>query len=378
MKSASKLYTRFLWQLLPLLALAYALAASITAWLYYQDQLRQSGTQRQQTLETFAHVLIKPLWDCDSLTAGGIIQALTLQPDVQGVSAPDQCAQQLIQSGTLPPHENKDTLSATLHYTDEAGRPHPLGELRIAFQPISIFTAASRSLVPQLTVFLSMLAVVLASALWTFDRTIGQPLYRLRGAMRKHEPLEPIPSGWTEELTEVTQTYNTQLRELRRQARHDPLTGLANRRLLEEQLDRAILQAERSGTQGHVLLLDLDRFKLINDTLGHAAGDAVLCSVAQRLLASVRDTDLVARLGGDEFVIVTTDLENSETDDIAALVKRIRHAMQPPTYWQGTPIEIALSIGVTRFGPGSGSSASLLATADAKMYREKMEKQQPA
>src|SRR5690606_34660928 len=109
-------------------------------------------------------------------------------------------------------------------------------------------------------VFLSMLAAVLASALWTFDRTIGIPLSQLRQAMREHKSLEPVPAGWTEELTEVTQTYNTLLQELRRQARHDPLTGLANRRLLEEHLERVLLQAERTGSEGHVVLIDLDKF----------------------------------------------------------------------------------------------------------------------
>lgn len=370
--SSRKLYTRFLRQLFPLLALAYLLAASLTAWLYYQDQITDAVNHRKQTLDTFAHVLIKPLWDCNSLTASGIIQAMILQPDVLGVSALDQCAQQPIQAGALPQPGDKDTLVARLQYIDEMDRAHALGELRIAFRPISIFTAASRSLAPQLAVFLSMLAAVLASALWTFNRTIGQPLSTLRQAMREHQPLDPIPESWTEELTEVTQTYNTQLQDLRRQARHDPLTGLANRLLLEEQLNRVILQVRRAGSQGHVLLLDLDQFKPVNDTLGHAAGDEVLRTVAQRLLACVRSTDIVARLGGDEFVIVTSDSPTDpQTHDIKALLERIEQALREPAYWQGTPIQISYSLGLARFGQDDCTSASLLAQADAEMYREK-------
>lgn len=370
--SSRKLYTRFLRQLFPLLALAYLLAASLTAWLYYQDQITDAVNHRKQTLDTFAHVLIKPLWDCNSLTASGIIQAMILHPDVLGVSALDQCAQQPILAGTLPQPGDKDTLTTPLHYLDEMERAHALGELRIAFRPISIFTAASRSLIPQLAVFLSMLAAVLVSALWTFNRTIGQPLSTLRQAMREHRPLDPIPEGWTEELAEVTQTYNTQLHELRRQARHDPLTGLANRLLLEEHLNRVILQVRRAGSQGHVLLLDLDQFKPVNDTLGHAAGDEVLRTVAQRLLACVRSTDIVARLGGDEFVIVTSDSPTDpQTHDIKALLERIEQALREPAYWQGTPIQISYSLGLARFGQDDCTSASLLAQADAEMYREK-------
>lgn len=372
MMSSRKLYTRFLQQLFPLLALAYVLAACFTAWLYYQDQITEAGNQRKQTLDTFAHVLIKPLWDCNSLTAGGIIHAMILQPDVLGVSALDQCAQQPIQAGIVPTPGDKDTLTAPLQYVDETGRAHALGELRIAFHPISIFTAVSGSLVPQLAVFLSMLAAVLASVLWTVNRTIGHPLSTLRQAMREHRPLTPIPSDWTEELMEVSQTYNTQLQDLRRQARHDPLTGLANRLLLEEHLDRAILQVERTGSQVHVLLLDLDKFKPINDSLGHAAGDEVLRTVAQRLKACVRGADIVARLGGDEFVIVTSNIPSSpESDDINALVKRIEQAMSETVNWQGNAIEVSYSIGWTRFGQGGGSAAALLAQADAEMYRVK-------
>src|SRR5690606_35850126 len=113
-----------------------------------------------QTLETFANVLVKPLWDCNSLTADGIIRAITLQPNVQWASAPDQCAQKLIESGTPPPQGSADTLNTTLHYVDENGRSHPLGELSIAFKPISVFTAATRNLVPQLAIFLTILAAV--------------------------------------------------------------------------------------------------------------------------------------------------------------------------------------------------------------------------
>ena len=358
------LYTRFLRQLLPLLALAYVLSAALTTGLYYQDQRVTADNQRRQTLETFGHVLIKPLWDCNSVTAQGIIQAMTLQADVRGVSAMDQCAQKLIQAGTLPDKNNKDTLSLPLQYVDETGATHMLGELQVAFRPLSIFTAASRSLVPQLAVFLSMLAVVLACALWTFRRTIGTPLQQLCQAMRHHQPLDPVPAGWADEISEVTRTYNAQLQELRSQARRDPLTGLGNRLLLQERLERV----RQSGEQGHILLLDLDRFKPVNDTFGHAAGDEVLRTIAQRLLHCVRKHDTVVRLGGDEFAIIAPDTTDTDAD---MLVTRITHALTQPIPWRDTPLRITPSIGLTRFGPLDNDSNTLLAQADADMYRAK-------
>lgn len=375
MSPRQKLYTQFLRQLLPLLGLAYILAASITAGLYYQDQRAEAENQRNQTLKTFAHVLVKPLWDCNSLTANGIIQAITLQPNVQWASAPDQCAQKLIQSGNPSHHDRMHTLTTSLHYVDEHGRSHPLGELSIAFEPISVFTAASRGLMAQLAIFLSMLAAVLASALWTFERTIGKPLMKLRQAMHEHEALDPIPADWTVELTEVTQTYNTQLQKLRRQARHDVLTGLGNRRKLEEDLNRAIRRAERTGLRGHVMLLDLDQFKAINDEFGHAAGDEVLRTIAQRLLACVRDTDTVVRLGGDEFVIVTTDISKERRPDhVIALTKRIRHAVAEPIAWHDTFLHVKASIGLAQFDRDGNTSTALLAQADANMYLHKTQK----
>ena len=362
---AQKLYTQFLRRLLPLLALAYVLTVALTTGLYYQNQRVAVSTQRSQTLDTFAHVLIKPLWDCNSLTAAGIIQAMTLQPGVLGVSVPDQCAEKLILAGTPPDRNSADTLSMPLHYVDETGATHQLGDLQIAFRPVSIFVAMSRNLAPQLAVFLSMLAVVLACALWTFRRTIGEPLGQLCQAMHRHQPLEPIPPDWTTEISQVTRIYNTQLQELRRQARHDPLTGLGNRLLLEERL----APLRQAGTGGHLLLLDLDRFKPVNDTYGHAAGDEVLRTVAQRLLACVRDLDTVVRLGGDEFAIIAPGMLAAA--DAEALVIRITQALSQPILWQGTPICVTPSIGRTRFGPDSRDSDTLLAQADAEMYRAK-------
>lgn len=372
MSPRQKLYTAFLRQLLPLLALAYVLAAAVTAGLYYLDQREEASSRREQTLETFANVLVKPLWDCNSLTAEGIIHAMTLQPNVRWASAPDQCAQKLIQSGVPSTAAGADTSSTSLRYVDENGRIHPLGELSIAFEPISIFTAAARGLAPQLVIFLSVLIAVLAGALWVFERTIGKPLLQLRRAMHDHEPLASIPADWTAEITEVAQTYNTQLRTLRNQARHDVLTGLANRLKLEEDLNRAIRAARRTGSSGHVLLLDLDHFKTINDAFGHAAGDEILRTVAQRLLACVRDVDTVARLGGDEFVIVLASIPKAlHTDDVNALTMRIRQSLAQPIPWKETFLQVQASIGLAEFDRDGTTSDALLEQADARMYRHK-------
>ena len=412
MRTRQSLYSKFLQRLLPLLVVAYTLAAAITAGVYYQDQDEKSRRHREQTLETFAHVLIKPLWDCDSLTSAGIIHAVTLLPDVRWAGTTDQCAQKRIESGVAPEPGDPHTLSMPLRYVDEYGRSHPLGALSIAFRPLSLFTAASGSLALQLVIFLSTLAAVIAGALWTFGRTVGKPLSQLRQSMHQHEPVDPIPHDWTAEISDVTRTYNNQLMELRKQARHDALTGLGNRLKMEEELGRALRQARRTGRAGHVLLLDLDQFKSINDTHGHAAGDDILCVVAQRLKNCVRDTDTVIRLGGDEFVIIATNTDhptkspsecgpewgpelgsdphfaesgsdpNSFTPQSSAYVwrlkRRISESLGQAILWKGKLLHVGASIGVARFDGHDSSIDALLALADADMYRHKLSKPESA
>ncbi|CAN5897253.1 hypothetical protein BH20ACT6_BH20ACT6_11720 [soil metagenome] len=153
------------------------------------------------------------------------------------------------------------------------------------------------------------------------------------------------------------------------QALHDPLTGLANRRLLRERLEQALHVTRNEGTGLALLLLDLDRFKDINDTLGHDVGDEVLRIVASRLLAATRETDTVARLGGDEFVVLLPD-----TDDPTAAAEtaaELRDRLAEPVQAGGLTLEIRASIGVTVAPAHGDRSSNLLRNADGAMYHAK-------
>jgi diguanylate cyclase (GGDEF)-like protein len=153
-------------------------------------------------------------------------------------------------------------------------------------------------------------------------------------------------------------------------ARHDPLTGLANRALLTQRLDEAFARSARRGTDVALLFLDLDGFKPVNDGYGHDVGDEVLRAVAGRLLLTCRLTDTVARLGGDEFVVLCEDLPEQATLD--ALVARFQHALDAPYYLERTnaTVTLGVSIGVARAAAGE-EPASLLRRADDDMYRTK-------
>lgn len=369
MSQPRKLHTRFIRQLLPLLVLTFVLSAASTAWFTHRNQLEQAQIQRSQTQGTTAAALIKPLWDCDSSTIEAVVQTMTKQPNVHSVLVQDQCNATAWQAGAQEYEPKLHTMTVPLLYHDASGRSYSVGQLSITFTRPSLRTSLMRNAGPQLVVFATMLVAVLVGAAWVFRRIIGHPLERLRQAMRTNQELTPIPAYWAEELTEITATYNTQIQELRRQARHDPLTGLSNRTRLDEHLQQAILRAERNHTLGYVLLLDLNRFKPINDTYGHAAGDTVLKTVAQRLLTCVRDTDTVARLGGDEFVILA--LDTPAEDSIQALVQRLRSTIEQPIDWEGQALQVSASIGTAQLLRDGNTSAALLAHADAAMYTNK-------
>jgi diguanylate cyclase (GGDEF)-like protein len=154
-------------------------------------------------------------------------------------------------------------------------------------------------------------------------------------------------------------------------AHHDPLTELPNRTLLEERLTQAISRARRRGRLAAVFFLDLDRFKPINDSLGHAAGDELLRQVALRLKGSVRETDTVARLGGDEFAVVLEELEGSE--EVTLLAQRILNSFATPFRLEQGEVATTTSIGIA-LHPHNGDSAELLLKrADTAMYRAKSE-----
>ena len=153
-------------------------------------------------------------------------------------------------------------------------------------------------------------------------------------------------------------------------ARHDPLTGLANRLLFQERAEDALRRVGRGETMA-VLCLDLDRFKSVNDTLGHAAGDALLRAVAERLGACAREVDAVARLGGDEFALLQVGI--SRPDDAAVLAVRVLEVLSGPVEIAGQTVRLGASLGIA-IGPRDGTAyETLMQKADVALYRAKAE-----
>lgn len=157
--------------------------------------------------------------------------------------------------------------------------------------------------------------------------------------------------------------------QLEHQATHDDLTGLANRLLLKDRLEQAILYAQRSNRFVAVLLLDLDRFKRVNDSLGHSIGDKLLCEVGRQLSSLVRETDTVARFGGDEFVVMLSEL--AQLNDIQPIAEKILRAIAVPKTIEEREITLTASMGISTYPTDGNDITSLLSRADIAMYKAK-------
>lgn len=155
--------------------------------------------------------------------------------------------------------------------------------------------------------------------------------------------------------------------ELRHKAYHDSLTGLPNRTLFADRLRQALARARRYGHRVAVLLIDVNGFKQINDTFGHAAGDEVLVEIAARLQAQIRQTDTVARWGGDEFSAVLSDVRTAE--DAARAARRLLAAFRTPMRLAGRQLGVTITIGISLFPTDGEAPDDLLRRADHAMYR---------
>ncbi len=169
-------------------------------------------------------------------------------------------------------------------------------------------------------------------------------------------------------FTDLTERKDAE-RQIYRLAYHDALTGLPNRARLYTLLRQALLEAQRNRTHGAILFIDLDRFKQINDSLGHAYGDILLKEVAGRLAASLRSEDIVARIGGDEFVVALVDIAKHE--DASVVAQKILANLVPPIMADGHELQASASIGISIYPDDGDDAETLIKNADIAMYRAK-------
>lgn len=229
--------------------------------------------------------------------------------------------------------------------------------------------------------FLTSVAILFVILIYfKLNKSLLLPVEKITESINLHTGDEEnmmIPDQGSKEIHILVNAFNNMRKQIHHrqmvlefQAMHDSLTGLPNRALLQDRLEQTIHQAERNQSKMSLLLLDLDRFKEINDTLGHPVGDIVLRRVSKRLEACLRATDTVARLGGDEFAIITNYSDHSQ---IESFIKRIVKDIERVITVEDQKLYIGLSIGVASYPKDGLDADTLIQHADIAMYSAKRE-----
>lgn len=234
----------------------------------------------------------------------------------------------------------------------------------------------------QIGAALLALVVGLSLASWVLGSILRQRLLGLIEAVRKlregqMDARAPLDQA-QDELGELTESFNAMADTLAGQqdmllhlARHDPLTGQPNRLLFAERVEQAIAHAQREGQSLALIFLDLDHFKLINDSLGHAFGDCLLQAVAQRLRATLRSEDTLARMGGDEFTLLIE--RANEPEDVILVAQRLLAAFATPFELEGHSLYLTASLGIAIYPRDGDNAKHLMQRADAALYKSKAE-----
>ena len=285
---------------------------------------------------------------------------------------------------TLPAKREQPTrLAAFTTVSIEAESKHLLLGLAV---PEEHILAASRELDQRLIqIIMALSLITLLLSLW-LARNMIRPLNQIGVAIAHFSEdlsLQPLPTERGDELGKLARNIramqekiltqiielNTNQQELQRMAHNDPLTGLPNRRLFFDRLQHAINNAERNGKLLGLLYVDLDHFKEINDTHGHAAGDEVLDNIAHLLASVTRSGDTVARLGGDEFVILFEEVESRAT--LLGIAQKLLALLQNRLLIDGKDLQVRASLGISIYPQDGRDAQTLLQNADRAMYSSK-------
>lgn len=385
------LFRQFVLSLTFPILVAFMLAGLGTVWITWSQQQSDLAQQKENMLGSYREALVKPLWDCDNNTVEGILVAMAHQADIAWVQVNEACREQVLQAGDPGLVESSDAAEIfKLEYLDEKNRSFYVGTLEVLSRSQSMQSGLADNFWRYLMLLTALLISMLGIALLVFRRLISQPLQHFQAVIEQNKnraervlastsagPVQNNELGQVmgayddlmQELYEVISQLKEQQAALHAMAHSDSLTGLGNRLVLEEVLARALARNRRTGIKGCVLLLDLNDFKPINDTWGHAAGDLVLQEVGKRLRGILRNTDVAVRLGGDEFVVVAEEVGNYKA--LAQLTEKIRHSLEQPYELNGQQLKVGASIGYALFPDDGENSTALLAHADQVMYRQK-------
>lgn len=266
------------------------------------------------------------------------------------------------------------TLLMVALYYAEAERGVGLGVCFLIFL-FGLFRLGRREFVVLTLYTLAAYATVIGLVLAWRPQTIGNLAYEAFNwlLLAVSLPWFAVIAGKIRDISERLRARNAALHEavaqIQAMATRDEVTGLYNRAFFVESLTHALAQAERSSRRLGLLFIDVDRFKLVNDTLGHAAGDRVLSEIGSRICGCVRASDIVARLGGDEFVVLIEGFSAGEA--LREMGEKIVRAASQPLHIDGRDLAVSVSVGITCAPEDGRDAQALMRSADIAMYRAK-------
>jgi len=372
-----------------LIAIAAAvLAPSVLLWHLEQRLTRQAQEplieqNRKAVLVMTANALVQPLWSLDDAQTRLMAQRALDEPAVLSLRLTEN---RPLAQPTVLARPRQAPFSGVALKTPILHEGERLGELELWFDPgqIDRLLADRRHATIQLAALQVLLSVLVLLAV--LYRRLLAPIGRLKrqaSEIASRADVGPVRWDRRDELGQLGEHLNevhkqidelfgqleSQKTELEKIALHDTLTGLPNRALFRELTQAAVAAAARDGGRLALLFIDVDRFKAVNDTLGHAAGDALLVTLAGRLRGAVRAADVVCRHSGDEFIVLLHD--GSQWDEVAATADRLLSEMEQPLVIDGREVAVSASIGVALYPDDATDPETLVRHADTAMYAAK-------
>lgn len=384
-------YGRFLGMVLPMSMLVFVLSITLFEWFNFSSARKSLSDKLNNATQIYSLLLAEPIANNETDKIKLFTSYLISDPDIASFRIVN--IDGYVLEEFLSGKETYAQKSVSVHYASETDF-RKLGTLYVAVSEDRIIADFQQRVRYELLLLTALIITVLISVRIAYRYNVGIPLDRLTQAIKKykHEGIhKPIPAYGEDELSTVINTYNKmqemqikareklqqyhvelenevkeRTAELSHQANHDALTGLINRREFSRRLKELVTLAAVDQSQHALCYMDLDQFKLVNDTCGHAAGDQLLCQVSDLLKAHIRGGDSVGRLGGDEFAIL---LQNCSLDGASRVAEKIRQDIADFRFvWNKQSFRIGVSTGIVPIDQSCAGVDELLKQADSSCY----------
>ena len=352
--------------------------------LFEQYSVRDRQLALKSRLDSFAVTqaasLVKPLWEFDATTVDRLFRSYADVPELFSAQVFDADGRSVAQASGSEIEGYQQVFHRTVPLVQQTpGGNYSVGRLEVAFHDARVISELNKQRAGGVMVLSGAFLLLAGASLMAVRRLVTRPLRRLRDSLHHNASvMTRDPLVWTgrDEVGEVVYAYNQLLAEIDQRtedihhlAYHDSLTGLPNRRLLEDRISHAIAVAERQHRTIAILFADIDNFKVVNDTLGHKQGDALLRVAAERMAGIMRGMDTIARWGGDEFVIVIENL--SSAGEASSVAEKLIESVGIPIHLGSNLLRIGVSIGISLYPQDGADVTTLVKNADMALFEAK-------